>query len=160
MYKLDDTDRAIVNLLMEDGRMPCSEIARRIGRVSERAVRYRIDQLVAHGVVRISAIPNPQSLGFSVIADVVIEVEPGRVLDVARKLSEYERITYVACSTGDRDISIQVVARDNAELYQFVAEVLGNVPGVRKTTTMVVPFILKDVYEWRIPALDSRDSSK
>ncbi len=155
MYKLDDTDRAIVNLLMEDGRMPCSEIARRIGRVSERAVRYRIDQLVTHGVVRISAIPNPQSLGFSVIADVVIEVEPGRILDVARKLSEYERITYVACSTGDRDISIQVVARDNAELYQFVAEVLGNVPGVRKTTTMVVPFILKDVYEWHIPTLDS-----
>ncbi len=155
MYKLDDTDRAIVNLLMEDGRMPCSQIARRIGRVSERAVRYRIDQLVAHGVVRISAIPNPQSLGFSVIADVVIEVEPGRILDVAHKLSEYERITYVACSTGDRDISIQVVARDNAELYQFVAGVLGNVPGVRKTTTMVVPFILKDVYEWHIPALDS-----
>ena len=155
MYKLDDTDRAIVNLLMEDGRMPCSQIARQIGSVSERAVRYRIDQLVAHGVVRISAIPNPQSLGFSVIADVVIEVEPGRILDVARKLAEYERISYVACSTGDRDISIQVVARDNAELYQFVAEVLGNVPGVRKTTTMVVPFILKDVYEWHIPALDS-----
>ena len=154
MYKLDDTDRAIVNLLMEDGRMPCSQIARRIGRVSERAVRYRIDQLVAHGVVRISAIPNPQSLGFSVIADVVIEVEPGHILDVARKLAEYERISYVACSTGDRDISIQVVARDNAELYQFVAEVLGNVPGVRKTTTMVVPFILKDVYEWHIPASD------
>ena len=154
MYKLDDTDRAIVNLLMEDGRMPCSQIARRIGRVSERAVRYRIDQLVAHGVVRISAIPNPQSLGFSVIADVVIEVEPGHILDVAHKLSEYERITYVACSTGDRDISIQVVARDNAELYQFVAGVLGNVPGVRKTTTMVVPFIMKDVYEWHIPALD------
>ena len=155
MYKLDDTDRAIVNLLMEDGRMPCSQIARRIGRVSERAVRYRIDQLITHGVVRISAIPNPQSLGFSVIADVVIEVEPGHILDVARKLAEYERISYVACSTGDRDISIQVVARDNAELYQFVAEVLGNVPGVRKTTTMVVPFILKDVYEWHIPALDS-----
>ena len=155
MYKLDDTDRAIVNLLMEDGRMPCSQIARRIGCVSERAVRYRIDQLVAHSIVRISAIPNPQSLGFTVIADVVIEVEPGRILDVARKLAEYERISYVACSTGDRDISIQVVARDNAELYQFVAEVLGNVPGVRKTTTMVVPFILKDVYEWHIPTLDS-----
>ena len=155
MYKLDDTDRAIVNLLMEDGRMPCSQIARRIGRVSGRAVRYRIDQLVAHGIVRISAIPNPQSLGFSVIADVVIEVEPGHILDVARKLAEYERVSYVACSTGDRDISIQVVARDNAELYQFVAEVLGNVPGVRKTTTMLVPFVLKDVYEWHIPAAES-----
>jgi len=67
-------------------------------------------------------------------------VEPGRVLDVARKMAEYERISYVACSTGDRDISIQVVARDNAELYQFVAEVLGNVPGVRKNDHHGCPF--------------------
>ena len=155
MYEPDSSDRAIVNLLMEDGRMPCAEVARRIGDISERSVRYRIGRMVTQGIIRIGAIPNPQALGFPVIADVSIEVEPGHILDVARKLAGYERISYVACSTGDRDISIQVVARDNAELYQFVAEVLGNVPGVRKTTTMVVPFILKDVYEWHIPALDS-----
>jgi Lrp/AsnC family transcriptional regulator for asnA, asnC and gidA len=73
------------------------------------------------------------------VADVFIKVEPGRILDVARRMAEYECVSYVACSTGDRDVSIQVVAHDNTELYQFVAEVVGNVPGVRKTTTMLVP---------------------
>ena len=48
-------------------------------------------------------------------------------------------------------MSIQIVAKDTAEIYQFVTEVVRKVPGVRKTTTSIVPLILKDVYQWRIP---------
>lgn len=151
MSEIDTIDRAIVDLLMEDGRMSCAEIARRLGDLSERTVRYRIDRLRQQGLIRISAIVNPQAVGFPVVADVFLEVEPGQIMTVARKMAEYECVSYVACSTGDRDVSIQVVARDNAELYRFVTEVVGQVPGVRKTTTLLVPEVLKDVYEWRIP---------
>ena len=48
-------------------------------------------------------------------------------------------------------MSLQVIARDNAEVYAFATEVIGKIPGVRKTTTSIVPLILKDVYKWRIP---------
>jgi len=152
MYEIDMTDRAIVELLMEDGRMSSAEIARRLSTVSERAARYRVERMKEQGVIRVSAIPIPQALGFSVVADVFIEVEPGHVPDVAHKMLEYECVSYVACSTGDRDISIQVVAHNNAELYRFVTEVIGHIPGVRKTSTILVPLVLKDVYEWHIPA--------
>lgn len=151
MGKLDHQDVAIVDLLMEDGRMSCAEIARRIGGISERSVRYRIARLVREGVIRVLAIPNPKVLGYPVVADVMIEVEPGHIQEVAERLRRYDCVSYVACSTGDRDVSIQVVARDNAELYRFVTEVVGQVPGVRRTETYLVPIILKDVYEWRIP---------
>lgn len=151
MGKVSPLDLAIVDLLMEDGRMSCAEIARRIGSISERAVRYRIARLLREGVMRVSAIPNPKALGYPVVADVMIEVEPGHIREVAEKLRGYECVSYVACSTGDRDISIQVVARDNAELYRFVTEVVSQVPGVRRTETYLVPIILKDVYEWHIP---------
>ncbi len=152
MHELDDIDLKIIDLLMEDGRMPSADIARRIGDISERSVRYRIERLIRQGIIRVSAIANPQALGFTVVADVFIEVEPGEVLEVARRLAEYENVSYVACATGERDISIQIVARNNTELYTFVTEVIGHVPGVRKTTTSIVPIILKDVYHWRIPA--------
>jgi hypothetical protein len=45
MVEIDKIDREIVSLLMEDGRMPSAEVARRIGNVSERVVRYRIENL-------------------------------------------------------------------------------------------------------------------
>jgi Lrp/AsnC family transcriptional regulator for asnA, asnC and gidA len=151
MYKFDKIDVKIVNLLLEDGRMPASEMSRRVGNTSERLIRYRIERMINAGVIQIGAVVNPEVLGFSVRADVWLEVEAGQVLDVARKLAIFECVTYVACGIGQNDVSIQIVAKDTAEIYHFVTEVVRKVTGVRKTTTSIVPIVLKDVYQWRIP---------
>jgi Lrp/AsnC family transcriptional regulator for asnA, asnC and gidA len=152
MYETDKIDARIVDLLMEDGRMPAAKIARRVGKTSERVVRYRIDRMVAAGVIQIRPIVRPQAFGLTTVADVLLEVESDRIQDVARKASEYENVSYVACSIGETDVSVQVVGKDTAEIYQFVTEVIGKIPGVRKTTTSIVPVIIKDVYQWRIPS--------
>ena len=151
MYNFDKTDIKIVNLLLDDGRMPASEVARRIGDISERAVRYRIDRMVEEGMIRVSAVAKPQAFGLTTIADVWMEVESDRIVEVARKMAEFDNVSYVACGIGESDVSIQIVAKDTAEIYQFVTEVVRKVPGVRKTTTSIVPLVIKDVYQWRIP---------
>jgi Lrp/AsnC family transcriptional regulator for asnA, asnC and gidA len=151
MYNFDKTDVKIVNILLEDGRMPASEIARRIGDISERAVRYRIDRMVDAGIIQISAVAKPQAFGLTTIADIWMEVESDRILEVAKKMAEFDNVSYVACGIGESDVSIQVVAKDTAEIYQFITDVVRKVPGVRKTTTSIVPLIIKDVYQWRVP---------
>ncbi|KAA0256317.1 MAG: Lrp/AsnC family transcriptional regulator [Chloroflexi bacterium] len=160
MYEFDKTDIKIVNLLLEDGRMSASEISRRMGDISERAVRYRIERMIEEGVIQISAVVSPEALGFNIKADVWLEVEADTVLDVAKKMASFENVTYVACGIGQNDISIQVVARDTSEIYHFVTEVVRKVPGVRKTTTSIVPIILKDVYQWRVPERISKELSE
>ena len=151
MYNFDKTDVKIVNILLEDGRMPASEIARRIGDISERAVRYRIDRMVEAGIIQVSAVAKPQAFGLTTIADVWLEVESDRIIEVAKKMAEFDNVSYVACGIGESDVSIQVVAKDTAEIYQFITEVVRKVPGVRKTTTSIVPLVIKDVYQWRVP---------
>lgn len=131
--------------------MSSAEISRSLGDISERAVRYRIHRMTDEGLIKISAIPAPKSFGFNVIADVFIEVDTGQINTVAEQLLTYKQISYVACSIGEKDISAQIVARSTDEVYMFVTDVIGKIPGVRKTTTSIVPIILKDVYEWRIP---------
>jgi Lrp/AsnC family transcriptional regulator for asnA, asnC and gidA len=152
MYECDIIDRKIVDLLLEDGRLPASEIARRIGGgISERVVRYRIERLVQENVIRLTAVVNPKSLGYPIVADVWLECESDSIMEVAEKLSGFEMISYVAYSIGENDVSIQIIARDTSEVYAFVTGVIGKIPGVRKTTTYIVPLVLKDVYQWRIP---------
>jgi Lrp/AsnC family transcriptional regulator for asnA, asnC and gidA len=151
MYKFDKYDIKIVNILLENGRAPASEIAHLIGEISERAIRYRIDRMLSKGLLKISAIINPEAFDLTIRADVWIEVESDRILAVAKRLTEFENITYVACGIGENDISIQLVAKDTSEIYHFITEVVRKVPGVRKTTTSIVPIILKDVYQWRVP---------
>lgn len=160
MYNFDKIDIKIVNLLLDDGRMPASEIARRLGDISERAVRYRIDRMVNEGVVQISAVARPQAFGLTTIADIWMEVESDRILEVAKKMAEFDNVSYVACGIGESDVSIQIVAKDTTEIYQFVTEVVRKVQGVRKTTTSIVPLIIKDVYQWRVPARIVREISE
>ncbi len=150
MYDFDKSDVQIVNMLLEDGRMAASEIARRVG-VSERIVRYRIDNMVANKVIQVSAVVNPEALGLTIKADVWLEVDSDQIMNVARKLAKLDSVTYVACGIGENDISIQVVAGDTEEIYHFVTDVVRKIPGVRKTTTSIVPVIVKDVYQWRVP---------
>jgi Lrp/AsnC family transcriptional regulator for asnA, asnC and gidA len=151
MYEIDKTDYDIVALLMENGRMAASEIARRLGDVTERTVRYRIGRMVEKGLMRVSAVVNPQVLGLDTIADVFMEVESDRIAEVAEKVAQFENVSYVACSIGETDLSVQVVAQDTAEVYHFVTEVIRKIPGVRKTTTSIVPLVVKDIYQWRVP---------
>jgi Lrp/AsnC family transcriptional regulator, regulator for asnA, asnC and gidA len=159
MYEFDKTDVKIVNLLLEDGRMSASEMSRRMGGISERLIRYRIERMVSGNVIQISAVVRPDALGFTIKADVWLEVGADQVLEVAKKIAVFENVTYVACSIGQNDISIQIVAKDTAEIYYFVTEVIRKIPGVLKTTTSIVPIILKDVYQWRIPPSLAEDVS-
>jgi Lrp/AsnC family transcriptional regulator for asnA, asnC and gidA len=116
--------------------------------------------MVNEGVVSISAVARPQAFGLATIADIWMEVESDRILEVAKKMTEFDNVSYVACGIGESDVSIQIVAKDTAEIYQFVTEVVRKTPGVRKTTTSIVPLILKDVYQWRVPERIVREISE
>lgn len=150
--KIDPLDRMIVEQLQTDGRMSSAEIARRIGQITERAVRYRIERLTRDGVINVRAIVNPKALGLSVVGDISLEVESGHVQEVACRIAEFDCVSYVACSMGAKDVSVQVNARSNDELYCFATEILGNLPWVKKTSVLLVPLKLKDVYDWQIPS--------
>ncbi|MDO9121511.1 MAG: Lrp/AsnC family transcriptional regulator [Anaerolineaceae bacterium] len=152
MTKIDAIDKKISDLLIEDGRMSCSKIAERIGKISERAVRYRIERLIKNKIISIHGNVNAEGLGLVVFADVFIEVEPSLVFQIAKLLAEYESVSYVACSTGQNDISIQVFAHDNNELFSFVTDIIGKIPGVRKTHISFVPLRIKDDHIWHIPS--------
>jgi DNA-binding Lrp family transcriptional regulator len=88
-----------------------------------------------------------------VLADVFLEVEPGRVRAVAEKVASFPQVSYVACATGESDVSITVRVRNNEELFDFVTDQLASIPGVRRTQTHLLPVMLKDIDSWLPPEL-------
>ena len=103
------------------------------------------------GVLHIGAVVDPRAVGYPVIGDVLVDVAPGWLQEVTQRLTELENVSYVAGSVGDGDLSVQVCARDTEELLRVVNEEIGTVTGVRRTRTVVVPWKLKDVYQWDLP---------
>ncbi len=140
---------------MVDGRMSCARIAKhRIGgEISERAVRYRINRLITNGVISIRGNVNAEGIGLPVCADVFIEVEPSLVKSIATLLARIESISYLAYSTGHTDISIQVFARDNNELFTFVTDVIGKIPWRTQNTHLLCAVKRTNDHVWPIPSL-------
>lgn len=139
---VDGLDRAIIKRLQIDGRMSSAEIARQLS-VAERTVRARIDRLNNDGIIRLAASIVPSAVGYGVTADVFLEIEAGRVQELANLIAKKPEVGYVGLSTGDRDISIQIHARTVEEMYDFVTNEVGRMPGVVRTNTFIIPKIIK-----------------
>lgn len=137
-YPVDDLDREIIRYLTEDGRLSAAEIAGRIGSVSERTVRNRIVALLQDKMIVIGAIPDPVALGRDVQVELIIEVEPGQVDEVAILLAEYDEIGYLAATSGASNLSASLFVKDHTALLEFIDQELGKLPGVRRVESSVV----------------------
>ena len=141
--EIDDLDRTVIGLLTEDGRLSASEIASRVGGVSERTIRNRIASLLQNRHIVIGAIPDPTSVGREVQADIFIEVEPGRVDEVASQLTEHDEVGYLAAITGNYNLSAAIFVATHADLLEFCESVIGKIPGVKR----VVPCMILRMYK-------------
>lgn len=160
MYEPDDFDWQIIKLLNDDGRMPSAEIARKLGDVSARTVTNRINTLTENGIINVRAVVNPEAVGYGVMADVFVEVEPGRVREVAELAAKFPQSSYVACATGECDVSISLRVRSIEELFEFVTEKLGKIPGVRRTQSFLLPVKIKDLDTWLPPGVLEKSKYK
>ena len=151
---LDDTDLAIIALLQRDGRMSARAVARQIGGLTDRGVRYRIDRLIKNRVIFIGAVVSATAVGYPVAADIIVDVMPDRLADVARRIAELDLISYVATSVRNGQISAQAYARDEQELMDLVRSFGRDYPGVTRVHTTILPKLVKDITSWPAPRGD------
>jgi Lrp/AsnC family transcriptional regulator for asnA, asnC and gidA len=150
-YHLDAVDRQLITLLREDARASAVELAQRVG-VPQRTLRHRLRQLREAGVISLVGIVEPQSIGLSIIADATIEVERGKLKQVAELLAASPWISYVALPIAGGDIvNVQIRCRSNDHLGQMLNEEIPGIPGVRRLTYQIIHRIIKDVHHWDPP---------
>jgi DNA-binding Lrp family transcriptional regulator len=125
--------------------------------VSARTIKKRIDNLTKNEIIKIRSVVNPDTVGYTLLADIFIEVKPGELSNVAKLIAELPQVSYVACATGDTDIIISVRARDLTELYTFVMDVIGNIPGVQDTQTYPLPLNIKSILTWMPPGINEKE---
>ena len=150
---LDGTDRAIIDLLQHDGRLPYREIARQLG-VAEGTVRLRVNRLVNSGALTFVAIADPFRLGYSVLAFSLLSVLPGRQQAVIDALASWDEITYISSCTGRADVYAQLVCRDHDHLWELLHERIPAVGGITATETFMELKMHKVAYIYSRPGQD------
>ena len=132
----DELDRRIIEMLQQDGRASHARMARDLD-VSEGTVRRRLSRLVHDRIIRVTAIAEPEQLGFHTSAFIGLQVDPARVEAVANELAALPETEHVAITTGSYDIFTWVNLASSEALASFLHHKVGTVEGVRQTETFV-----------------------
>ncbi|MGA1838685.1 Lrp/AsnC family transcriptional regulator [Herbiconiux sp. 11R-BC] len=143
---LDDTSKAIIEQLQDDGRRSYAEIGKAVG-LSEAAVRQRVQKLTESGVMQIVAVTDPLQLGFYRQAMIGLKVS-GDTRVVADALSAMPAVDYVVLTAGTFDILAEVVCEDDDDLITLLNSEIRRLEGVQSTETFVYLKLHKQLYNW------------
>lgn len=155
MVRLTELDQVIIQYLNQDARLTSSEIARALN-VAERTVRHRIKRLINANIIKLVAVVNPMAFGYNLVVDIFCEIDVSAQEQVVETIAAMPEVSYLAFLTGDQDISFQALFRNSDEMHSFVTHRLHQIPGIRRTRTVVVPRIVKDSYQW-LPPVHKRE---
>ena len=143
---LDDTAKAIIEILQQDGRRSYAAIGKEVG-LSEAAVRQRVGRLLEQGVMQIVAVTDPLTIGFKRQAMVGITVE-GDIQAVAEKVAAFNEVDYVVVTAGQFDILVELVCADDQELLDMLNQCIRSIPEVRTAETFIYLKLTKQTYAW------------
>lgn len=153
---LDAIERQIVVELQHDGRITVSALAKRVG-VSEVTARRKLRRLQTEGIVNVVASVDPFLVGVESPAMVGLKVERARMEDVARALCQHPAVRYVAATTGNFHLYVEVMATTNQELATILLQDFMSIHGVIDTETSLILKIYKQTAEWRIRGAGTGD---
>jgi Lrp/AsnC family transcriptional regulator for asnA, asnC and gidA len=145
-HHLDDTSKAIIEQLQQNGRRPYATIGRVVG-LSEAAVRQRVQRLLDAGIVQIVAVTDPVQVGFALQAMIGVRAD-GDLAEIADKIGTLPEVDYVVVTAGSFDILAEIVCEDESHLLSVTTNGIRAVPGVRSTETFVYLKLAKQTYTW------------
>jgi Lrp/AsnC family transcriptional regulator, regulator for asnA, asnC and gidA len=143
--QLDDTDRAIIELLQGDGRMPFTKVAAEVG-LTEGAIRQRVQRLTDAGVMQIVAVTDPMSLGVRRVAMIGARVR-GDAETAAAALSALHEVEYLVATTGRYDLMFEVVADDDVHLMTLLSQLRSRDDIVEAEAFMCLK-LFKQTFSW------------
>jgi Lrp/AsnC family transcriptional regulator for asnA, asnC and gidA len=142
---IDETDRAIIEHLQTDGRMPYTRLGSLVG-LSEAAVRQRVQRLLDHDVMNVVAVTNPLKLGMRRMAMIGVKTA-GPSNGVAERLEAFPDIEYLAVTAGSFDLLAEVIVSDDTQLLDLTNRIR-SVDGVVSTETFIYLDLVKQTFAW------------
>ena len=143
---IDDLDSKIITLLEKNGRIPNTDLAKKL-RTSETTVRKRIKRLIDEDLIKVVAVRNRAKLGYDTNGNIRIETDTRKTKAVARKLSRFEEIWYIAQLAGDAEFDIEFSVRSRYDLL-LLLDKINQIDGVTRTRPSIRLKLVKQLGEF------------
>lgn len=147
---LDDLDQKIIRCLIQNARMPYSEIGQQVG-ISRVAVKMRVQALEKKGIIEeYTTIINPQKISGAISCYFEIETLPDTLEEVISILEKNDTVTQIYRVTGKSRLHVHAVSPSQEELEQLLHGTMDHLPGVLECSTNIILSRVKDIKGLRL----------
>ena len=143
MVMSDDLDRAIIQLLMQDGRQSFRRLASKLN-VSVPTIKSRYTRLVNLGIIKgVSAIIDTSKLEGYVTALISLRVYTSNIDSMIEKLIALDCVESIMLTTGEANMLIKVTLNNIQALEGFKVRLL-EIKEVQIMSTQIITRVIKD----------------
>ena len=135
-----DIDYRIIRLLQKNGRIPNTEIAKKLG-ISEATVRNRMQALIGEERIQVLAVVNPLKLKSGILGNLRVKADRQQLEKVGNELSKLDELWYIAQLVGTADFDAEYYVSAQHEFGALVDKI-NQIEGIISTeTSLLVRFI-------------------
>ncbi len=136
--EIDQLDKKILAKLIEDGKIPYTEIAKQLF-VSSGTIHVRMRKMEQMGIVIGSSLTvDFQKLGYDITAFLGIYLDKSSLYDdVSKQLEDIPEIVEANYTTGLYSIFTKIVCKDTNHLRQVLHDKIQKISGIQRTETFI-----------------------
>lgn len=135
---MDETDRAIITALCEQGRLSMRALAERV-HISRANAYARVARLEKLGVITgYTAVIDPERVGHGISAYVYLRIAQQSWKSVREQIKQLPEVEHAALMSGEDDLALLVRATDAAGLRALVLHRFQAMPEVLSTKTVLI----------------------
>ncbi|MHA1190758.1 MAG: Lrp/AsnC family transcriptional regulator [Promethearchaeota archaeon] len=128
---MDKINQKILNIIQVNDKISYQELSEKLSMAAS-TIHNRVKNMEQEGIIKqYSAVVDPFKVGFDSMALIGLSVDIHKMNEIAERLCSFDEIHMVAIASGDHDIIIQMLARDNKELWKFINENIKTIEGVK-----------------------------
>ena len=148
--KLEETDKKILNIIVENSRLSLRQIAKKAG-VSVATVMHHLRYLEKEGIIRkYTTKLDYEKMGYDVEVMIEIRISKGKLFDVEKKIAMHPNVFAVYDTTGSFDAVVLARFPSRRKMDNFLKKIQ-TYDFVERTETRL---ILKTMKEENIGAVD------
>lgn len=122
--KIDSLNSKILKCLQENARLSNAEIGRQVG-ISSPAVSERIKKMEDMGIIEgYKTIVSPFEIGYQLKAIITLRAFMGKLKPFLDKVKTYDEVINCYRITGDENIVMEVVLKNNKHLETFIDQLI------------------------------------
>ncbi len=136
-YKIDEVDKQILEYLVDNTRMPFTEIAKKM-LVSAGTIHVRVKKMEEAGLIKGTSLDIDYNiLGYSFIAYVgVLLTKSSKTQSVVEKLRKIPNVVEVSVISGKHNIFCKILAKDTGDAKDILFKI-DEIPEILRTESII-----------------------